>query len=173
MRDRGSEPSSPASECRLSRRGHRALDGVEFELELKCYGEAAVDGVLGTQCTERGVLERVEFTGSNPLLLALLKRREPAARVGLFSAPHAAWMSDEVFEHHVVGVAETSGADVVHVRANSITPRIADRLHALGMVVHANDASGVDDLRRAAEAGCRTVCRSTTWRQRVAFIRSL
>jgi len=65
--------------------------------------------------------ETCGVTGSNVALLALLKRREPSAVIGLFSSSQPAWMSDAVFEHHVVGVAETCGADVVHVHARSIT----------------------------------------------------
>lgn len=128
------------------------LDDIEFELELKGYGEPFVDRVLDA-VRGAGVLERVEFTGSNVALLLLLKRREPAAVVGMFSTQQPAWMSDEVFEHHVAGVAETSGAGVVHVRAACITPRIVDRLHELGTIVHANDAVDAHDLRRAMASG--------------------
>lgn len=128
------------------------LGDIDFELELKGYGESFVDGVLGA-VRGAGVLERVEFTGSNVALLLLLKRREPAAVVGMFSTQQPAWMSDEAFEHHVVGVSETSGADVVHVRAACITARIVERLHRLGKIVHANDALDALDLRRAMASG--------------------
>jgi len=66
-------------------------------------------------------------------------------------------MSDAVFEHHVVGVAETCGADVVHVHARSITQRIVDRLHGNGKIVHVNDAAGAVELRRALESGADRV----------------
>lgn len=133
-----------------------ALDGVEFELELKSYGRAFVDRVLAEVASAQ-VVDRVEFTGSNVPLLLSLKRREPTARIGLFSAPQAAWMSDEVYEHHVVGVAETSGADVIHVPARCITPRIVDRLHGLGKVVHGNDAVDVGEVRRVLWTGADRV----------------
>ncbi|MEZ5248231.1 MAG: glycerophosphodiester phosphodiesterase family protein [Ilumatobacteraceae bacterium] len=128
------------------------LGDVEFELELKGYGEHFVDSVLDA-VRNADVLKRVEFTGSNVALLLLLKRREPAATIGMFSTPQPAWMSDEVFEHHIVGVADTSGADVVHVHAACITARIVDRLHELSKIVHANDALDAHDLRRALASG--------------------
>ncbi len=129
-----------------------ALDDTQFELELKGYGESFVDGVLEA-VRGAGVLERVEFTGSNVALLLLLKRREPSATIGMFSTLQPAWMSVEAFEHHVVGVAETSGADVVHVHAPCITPGIVERLHRLGKIVHANDAVDATDLHRAIASG--------------------
>jgi glycerophosphoryl diester phosphodiesterase len=129
-----------------------ALDDIKFELELKGYGESFVDGVLEA-VRGAGVLEHVEFTGSNVALLLLLKRREPSATIGMFSTSQPAWMSVEAFEHHVVGVAETSGADVVHVHAPCITPGVVERLHRLGKIVHANDAVDVTDLHRAIASG--------------------
>ncbi|MEZ5247956.1 MAG: glycerophosphodiester phosphodiesterase family protein [Ilumatobacteraceae bacterium] len=129
-----------------------SLDAVEFELELKSYGRAFVDQALA-EVDAAEALDRVEFTGSNMPLLLLLQRLEPRARIGLFSPPQAAWMSDEVYEHHVVGVAETSGADVIHVPARCITRLIVDRLHDLGKAVHANDAADTSEVRRARSAG--------------------
>lgn len=129
-----------------------ALGDIQFELELKGYGESFVDDVLDA-VRKAGVLERVEFTGSNVALLLLLKRKEPLATIGMFSSLQPAWMSDEAFEHQVVGVADTSGADVVHVHARCITPRIGERLHRLGKTVHANDAVDATDLHRALAAG--------------------
>lgn len=99
------------------------------------------------------MLERVEFTGSNVALLLLLKRKEPSAVLGMFSTQQPVWMSDEVFERHVVGVAETSGADVVHVHACCITPQITERLHRIGKVVHGNDAADEADVQRVLMAG--------------------
>lgn len=129
-----------------------SLGDVEFELELKGYGEAFIDGILD-EVRRAGVLERVEFTGSNVALLLLLKRKEPSAVIGVFSTQQPVWMTDEVFERHVVGVAETSGADVVHVHARCITPRITERLHQLGKVVHGNDAANEADVHRVLAAG--------------------
>ena len=129
-----------------------ALTGIEFELELKGFGEPFLDAVLQTVMSA-DVLDRVEFTTANLPLLALLKSKAPAARTGLFSQPQQVWMSDDAFEHRIVGVAVTAGADVVHVHAGSVTPRIADRLHALGLGVHANDATSVDFMRRAVQSG--------------------
>lgn len=128
------------------------LEGIGFELELKGYGETFVDEVLAA-VRRAGVLDRVEFTGADPLLVAMLRGKESAATTGRFSAPRPAWMSDEVFEHHVVGTAATSGASVAHVYAHDITPAIAQRLHELGMQVHANDAADATVIRRAIDAG--------------------
>ena len=127
------------------------LDLVGFELEIKGYGAEFVEGVISA-VHAADVLDRVEFTGSNLPLLALLKRKVPAARIGLFSSRRPSWMPDPVFEHHVVGTAATSGFDVAHVYAGDLTPTISKRLHNLGLEVHANDATTADDLRRAVRA---------------------
>lgn len=128
------------------------LEDVGLEVELKGYGEdflaAVVDAVW-----EAGATDRVEFTGWNLPLLALLKRQEPSARIGLFSSRRPEWMPRSVFEHHVVGTAATAGFDVAHVYAGDLTPGISARLHDLGLEVHANDAASAEDVRRALEAG--------------------
>lgn len=129
-----------------------ALPNVEFEIELKGYGTAFLDAVLAA-VVRADVFERVEFTGWNLLMLSLLKRKEPSARIGLFSSPPAPWMTPDVFEHHIVGTASTSGADIAHVHAGCLTPSIAKRLHEFGMKVHANDAANEDDVQRAFESG--------------------
>lgn len=128
------------------------LDGVELEVELKGYGAQFVGRVID-EVKAAQVLDRVEFTGWNLPLLALLKRREPSARVGLFSSRRPDWMPESFFEHHVVGTAATSGFDVAHVYAGDLTPAISERLHALGLEVHANDAASDEDVRRALGAG--------------------
>jgi glycerophosphoryl diester phosphodiesterase len=129
-----------------------ALEQLEFELELKGYGEELVDGVLG-EVTTAGVLDRVEFTGWNLPLLGLLHRKEPAARIGLFSNRRQAWMTNAVFEHQIVGTASTAEAEVAHVFAENLTASIAERLHELGLVVHANDASSRAEMERAVLMG--------------------
>ena len=132
------------------------LDDVGFELELKGYGAEFLEGVLDAVGAAHA-LDRVEFTGWNLPLLAMLKRREPAARIGLFSSRQPEWMPDSVFEHHVVGTAATSGADVAHVYAGDLTPSISRGLHRLGFEVHANDAASAEDVRRAMQAGADRV----------------
>ncbi|WP_165356801.1 glycerophosphodiester phosphodiesterase [Nocardioides zhouii] len=129
-----------------------ALDGVGFELELKGYGVAFLEAVLHAVRAAHA-LDRVEFTGWNLPLLARLKRLEPSARTGLFSSRQPEWMPDPVFEHHVVGTAATSGFDVAHVYAGDLTPSISQRLHGLGLEVHANDAASAEDVRRAMRSG--------------------
>jgi glycerophosphoryl diester phosphodiesterase len=124
------------------------LKDVELELELKGYGQQFVDGVIG-EVYAADALHRVEFTSGNVLLLAALKRAVPAARIGLFSMRQPSWMPHSVFEHHVVGTAATSGADVAHVHAANLTPQISHRLHDSGFQVHANDAVSLEDVGRA------------------------
>ena len=128
-----------------------SLDNVELELELKGYGEQFLERVIG-EVHAGDALARVEFTSGNVLLLASLKRLVPVARIGLFSMRQPSWMPDSVFEHHIVGTATTSGADVAHVHAANLTPQISRRLHDLGFQVHANDAVSAEDVRRAIHA---------------------
>lgn len=136
-----------------------SLENVEFELELKGYGADFLDGVIHA-VRDAQALERVEFTGWNLPLLAMLKRATPSARVGLFSSRQPSWMPDSVFEHHVVGTAATSGTDVAHVYAANLTASISQHLHRLGIEVHANDAGSAEDLSRAAEADADRVSAS-------------
>ncbi len=127
-----------------------ALD-TELELELKGYGAAFLEQVL-RKVRAADALDRVEFTGWNLPLLAMLKRETLTARIGLFSSRRPEWMPDSVFEHHVVGTAATSGFDVAHVYAGDLTPSISQRLHDLGLEVHANDAATADDVQQAVRS---------------------
>jgi len=129
-----------------------AIDGLEFEVELKGYGETMVDRALATVETA-GMLDRVEFTSGNVSLLAELRRRQPEATTGLFTPRYEPWMTPEVFEHCIVGLARHSTSQVVHVQARSITARIVDRLQGLDKTVHANDAKNPADVERAIHAG--------------------
>ena len=56
-------------------------------------------------------------------------------------------------ERDVLGLAETSPADVAHVYAGGTTSRIVDGLHGLGLKAHANDAANSDEIKRAIDAG--------------------
>lgn len=129
-----------------------ALNTLEFELELKGYGATFLDTVL-TAADEARSLQRMEFTSSNLLLLARLKMIRPRARIGLFNRRPEPNTPATMFEHHILGTAETSGADVVHVYAGAITPRIVERLHQLGLEAHANDADSPELVRRAIDSG--------------------
>ena len=129
-----------------------ALNALEFELELKGYGASFIETVL-TVTDRTRAYERIEFTSSNLLLLARLKMSCPIARIGLFNTRPGPDTSERVFEHHILGTAETSGADVVHVYAGAITARIVERLHQLGFEAHANDADSPALVQRAIDSG--------------------
>ena len=129
-----------------------ALDGLELELELKGYGVSFLDTVLNLT-DEAQAYKRIEFTSSNLFLLARLKAIRPQARIGMFNKRPEPTMSERTFEHHILGTAETSGVDVVHVYSGAITARIVERLHQLGIEGHANDADAPELVRRAIDSG--------------------
>ncbi len=129
-----------------------ALHDVDFELEFKDYGRALLDSVLDA-VDRAGVFSRVKFTGWNFPLLGILRSERPQARIGLFSTPRQPWMTASAYERYVLGMAETSPADVAHVYAGGITPRIVEGLHGLGLEAHANDAADSDEMKRAIDAG--------------------
>jgi glycerophosphoryl diester phosphodiesterase len=129
-----------------------AIGSLECELELKGYGRSFLDCVLRF-VDDTDTYNRVEFTSSNLLLLARLKSLRPHARIGLFNKRPEPHLFGSAFEHHILGTAETSGADVIHVYAGAVTNRIVERLHDGGFVVHANDADSADLVRRAIECG--------------------
>jgi glycerophosphoryl diester phosphodiesterase len=128
------------------------LEDMEFELELKGFGRELPGAVLSA-VVNAGVLERTEFTGWNVGMLLALKREMPAARVGLFSQPRPPWMPDDLFAEQVVGTAAFLPFSVVHVYAPDVTAQIVERVHGLGMTVHANDAEDGTQMRKAIEAG--------------------
>ena len=128
------------------------LEELDFELELKGFGDEYLGSVL-SRVRQAGVLDRVEFTSSNVPLLALLKQQTPEATVGFFSQAKPPSFSDEAYEHYITGVASTAPFDVAHVHAKHISPSITARLHEQGLLVHANDATNPEDVRRALEAG--------------------
>jgi glycerophosphoryl diester phosphodiesterase len=139
---------------------------VELELEAKLFTHEDLEA-LADVVTAVGVLMRVEFTSSNSPMLMALKRLVPAARIGIFSPRRQDWMvDDEIFESFIVSRAEFAEADVVHVHADDIIPAVADRLHANGQVVHANDASTADAITRAFRCGAD---RTTTDDPRMAL----
>ena len=66
----------------------------------------------------------------------------------------AAAVDDQgVLRAHVVGMSEAAGADVAHINAGSITRRIVERLHELGLTVHANDAGSEADMVLGRDSG--------------------
>jgi glycerophosphoryl diester phosphodiesterase len=129
-----------------------ALDSIEFEVELKGFGADLMMGAVAA-VVDAGALDRTEFTSWNTPMLMALKERFPAARIGLFSPHREDWMPDAVFERGIIGAAEFTPADVVHVYAAEITPSIVEQLHRDGRRVHANDAASGDEVRRAIECG--------------------
>ncbi len=132
-----------------------ALPAAVFELETKTWGRAVLDVVVDA-VDQAGVFDRVKFTGWNHPMLCRLKLERPDATVGLFAKRPEPWMTDAVFEHYVVGTAETAGFDVAHVYAGAITESMTSRLQGLGYVVHANDAGDAAQLQQAIDAGANS-----------------
>ena len=128
------------------------LDGLDFELEIKGYSAGVVDAVLAA-VDAAAVFGRVKFTGWNVTLLAEIKRRRPEAHIGHFSKQPEPWMTPAMYEHVVVGMAEFSVADIVHVHAEAVTESIIERLHELRKLVQANDAPSPQSAVRALELG--------------------
>lgn len=146
------------------------LRNFEFELELKGFGRKFFNAVL-EQVDLSGVADRTEITSWNIGMLLALKKERPTARVGLFSRPRPPWMPQDLFVEHIVGNAEFLPFDVAHVYAANVDRQVVERLHRLGMSVHANDARGEEDLIRAVEAGVdRMSCDDVALALRVAGI---
>lgn len=147
-----------------------ALQGLEFEVELKCFTMEGILAVLD-EVQRAGLVDRTEFTSWNTPMLMALKERCPEATIGIFSRRREPWMPDKVFERTIVGGAVFTTADVVHVYAGDITPSIAAELHTLGRKVHANDVASTDHLRQALDSGAdRTSTNDPA--AAIAFLRS-
>ncbi len=133
-----------------------ALPAAVFELEIKSWGRQVLDAVLSA-VDAADVFGRVKFTGWNHPMLCRLKAERPDACLGLFAQRPQPWMTDAVFEHYILGTAETAGFDVAHVYAGAISEPIVAGLHQLGYTVHANDAVGRDGILRALDVGVDSI----------------
>ena len=129
-----------------------SLSSLEFELELKGFTGAHARSVVGA-VRAHDAMARTEFTSWHYPLLLALKSEHPDARLGLFSRRREPWMPDSVFEQLLLSPTEFGAFDVVHVYAADVSPQLVTKIHERGLVAHANDAVGREEVERAVQAG--------------------
>ena len=125
-----------------------AIDGIDFELELKGLPTKALVDAVVSCVRSAGVTQRVEFTGY--YLPTLLRTQEllADASYGLFAPMHQAWMTDRLFEQLAVETAVLSRFTTVHVPLEHLHRVDAEHLHARGLRLHqGGDAVSLDALR--------------------------
>jgi glycerophosphoryl diester phosphodiesterase len=135
------------------------LTAERFEIQLKGFTAEFVDAVVDTVLAE-GALERVEFTSSEPLLLAMVRRRLPGARIGVFAPPVEEWMPWDVHLLRTRALVELVEvvAQIVHFAAQHVDAAIVAVVDSWGYGLHAADVAD-RDLDRVLELG---VTRLTT-----------
>lgn len=134
-----------------------ALDGVEFELELKGVPtKSLVEGVAGAVRDAR-VTDRLKLTSFHLLALAQLHAAVPEARLGLFAPAWLPWMSDDLFEAIAVAHALTGGAHAVHFGTPLLGKLRPARIRRSGLELLTNPVTD-DELRLAVGSDVDVIC---------------
>jgi glycerophosphoryl diester phosphodiesterase len=128
-----------------------ALDGIDFEIELKGHGKQFVTNVLAL-VDDHDVVDRVEFTSFHLVALGELRRQAPDARIGLF-ARHEPYWPDDIRRHLVLADRDLLQASAVHVPAADFDADWVAACHAHGATAYAANADTADVIRRVADAG--------------------
>lgn len=100
----------------------------------------------------------MEFTSSEPLLLAMVRRRLPGARIGVFAPPVEEWLPWDVHLLRTRALVELVEAQIVHFAAQHVDAAIVAVVDSWGYGLHAADVAD-RDLDRVLELG---VTRLTT-----------
>jgi glycerophosphoryl diester phosphodiesterase len=150
--DAGSWWSAEFSGARVPLLGEvLALDGIDFEVELKGHGKGLVERVLAV-VNDCGVLDRVEFTSFHLTALCELRRQAPDACVGLFARRELSW-EEGVRRRLVFADRDLLDAAVVHVAASDFNAAWVGACHRHGAAAYAANADTVDEIRRVANDG--------------------
>lgn len=130
-----------------------ALGGVDFELEVKGLPTTRFVSGIVDALRRFEIAERVQVTGHHHLVLAEIRRRVPAVRLGLFPPAYQSWMTDDLYQQVVRETALFGGFDVVHLRVPLLERIDVPGLQRAGLLVHAGDASSSAELTAAFEMG--------------------
>lgn len=126
-----------------------ALDGLDFELEVKGLPTERLVAGIAHAVRNADVLDRVTFTGFHLLALARLRAELPSASFGLFPPSHQPWMSDQLYEQIATETAIGAGFDVVHIPSQLLDKVNVERLHGRGLLVQAAGATTPEQLAAA------------------------
>ncbi len=130
-----------------------ALQGVDFELEVKGLPTAQLVSEIIDVVQRFGVADRVQLTGHHHLALTAIHRQVPRVRLGLFPPAYQDWMTDHLYQQIVQQTALLGGFDVVHLRLPLLERVDVPGLQAAGLLVHAGDVNSAAELTAASELG--------------------
>lgn len=128
------------------------LDGfgerIPFNLELKQSGRGPYLGLEGEtldRIERRGLLGATLFSSFFDPVLAALRARAPAARIGVLVSSRAPerWLER----------ARRFGAEAVHLSVGLATPESVATAHAEGLAVHVYTVDERDQMQRLLERG--------------------
>jgi glycerophosphoryl diester phosphodiesterase len=122
------------------------MQDVDFELEVKGLPTPALISGVVDAVRQAGVAERVELTGYHYVALMQLGQQLPESRLGLFPQRFAPWMTGHLYEQIVSQTALCGSFDVVHVPAPLLPKVDVERLHAVGLQLHAADPTTTEEL---------------------------
>jgi glycerophosphoryl diester phosphodiesterase len=127
------------------------LSAPAFELEVKGLPSAAFVESVARAVETSGRSDSVEITGHHRLMVSEIKRRLPEVTAGLFVPKKEAWMPSSLYHQLVEHIATYEGFDTVHASLPELRALDVGRLHALGLLVHAADVNGADELLEARQ----------------------
>lgn len=130
-----------------------ALPVPAFELEVKGLPSKELVTSVCRVIDGSGVADRAQVTGHHHHAVAEVKRRTSGLSAGLFAPKAEPWMSRGLYRQIVEHYAIFGDFDVVHARLPDLRLIDVERLHALGLLVHAGDVNGAEELIEAAGLG--------------------
>ena len=125
---------------------------AEYEVELKGMTREFVREVLSV-VEQRGLLDRVEFTSSRPVMLAALARLNPDALLGFFVAPYPEWMDRRLGALLACSTMDFGGFQVAHLGPGLLDEPTAACFRARGIKLHAADCNTEAELEQACQLG--------------------
>lgn len=127
-------------------------DKVEYEIELKGFGEVFIQTVLHL-VEKYKLLKSVEFTSASLFMLITVKKLQPKAKIGMFIPQIPSWMSLRLAQTLYISELQLGEINVAHCRQEILTETYVQVLHDMGIKVHAADCNTEESLRNAFVLG--------------------
>jgi glycerophosphoryl diester phosphodiesterase len=123
-------------------------DTCEYELELKGFNKEFVREVLKL-VHSFGLLSKCEFTSSSQLLLNVLKRIEPDAKIGYFTPKAPSWMEIKLAQKIYYSDFTFGNIDYAHCPLDLLTKEYVVFLQEKGIKVHVANTDSKEDIEKA------------------------
>lgn len=130
-----------------------ALPVPAVELEVKGLPSKALVAGVAYAVSVSGRSGSTEITGHHHQMVTAIKHRIAGVRSGYFSPKRENWMSKELYQQLVEHSVMFGDFDIVHARLDELRALDVARLHDLGLLVHASDVNGTDEVEEAVALG--------------------